>query len=565
LVGTAGVQAASNSAGGPAKLSAEPRVTKVKTFTDNREGAVSDQLSTPAVFSRGPRSAGGTNQVILGITVGLLLFSLGCGGSQGSIIPVTGNFSNSSLKGNYQYQLFGIGLDVNGNNNYYAEAGIFFADGNGNITSGRDDFNQLNSDSSAVSNPITGTYTIGMDGNGFITLNLPDAQGSFQLAVTMISTSQLYLTEADVFANASGIANQQDTSKFSSAPSGTFVVRVHTVSTTGLVGGVGSLATVGTLTFNAPNVTGSLDVLRKSALSQVTLTAGNVTAPDATGRGTLSTTDSLGFTNNYLYYVIDGATLALLQTDANLLALGRAELQGAAPFSINGSYAFGSSGDTSAGVGFARSVGALTVSGGSVSGGTYDSVQDLASISNQSISSGQVTGPDSRGRATVVLTPSSGGNPITDVLWMVNSSRAFFLVNDPNKVEDGTADLQTSSSFTNSDLNGQYALVNNGFTTLISPNSFLTRVGTFIPNGTSSLSLNEWVNSYTGSSLTSVSQQVQITGGTYTVGTNGRAVAALPQLSNNLILYLVSPNQAYMLQNDTGAEISGQVTLQVSQ
>ena len=523
---------------------------------------VSNQASTPAVFSRSPRSSGATNKVILGITVGLLLFSLGCG-STGAVIPITGNFSNSSLKGNYQYQLSGIGLDANGNNNYYAEAGVFVADGNGNITSGKDDFNQLNSGSPAVSNPLTGTYTIGADGNGFITFNLPGSQGSFQVAVTMISTAQLYLTEADIFANASGIANLQDTTKLTSAPSGTFVVGVHTVSTTGLVGGVGSLATVGTLRFNAPSVTGVLDLLRNSVLSPVTLTAGNVTAPDATGRGTLSTTDSLGFSNNYLYYVIDGSTLALLQTDANLLALGRGEMQGAAPFSISGSYAFGSSGDTSTQVGFARSVGAFTVSGGSVSGGAYDSAQDLASISNQSISSGQVTGPDSHGRATVVLIPS-GGNPITDVFWMVNSSRAFFLVDDPNKVEDGTADLQTSSSFANADLKGQYALVNDGFTTVTSPNSFLTRVGTFIPDGTSALSLNEWVNSYTGSTLTSVSQQVQITGGTYTVGSNGRAVAALPQLSNNLILYLVSPSQAYVLQNDTGVEISGKVALQVS-
>jgi hypothetical protein len=124
-----------------------------------------------------------TSKVILGITVGLLLFSLGCG-STGAVIPITGNFGNSSLKGNYQYQISGIGLDVNGNNNYYAEAGVFVADGNGKITSGTDDFNQLNSGSPAVSNPLTGTYTIGADGNGFMTFNLPGSQGSFQLAVT---------------------------------------------------------------------------------------------------------------------------------------------------------------------------------------------------------------------------------------------------------------------------------------------------------------------------------------------------------------------------------------------
>src|SRR5215472_3406291 len=182
------------------------------------------------------------------------MLSLGCG-SSGSSIPITGNFSNSSLNGNYEYQLFGTAIDVNQNVTNFAEAGVFVADGNGHITSGTDDFNQSGS---FGSNAITGNYTIGKDGNGIINFTLINqpTPNTFSFAVTMLSTSKLYVTEADLFANGAGEANKQDTSKFASAPSGTFVVRTHTVSSAQLVGGIGSVATVGRLNFSAPSVTG---------------------------------------------------------------------------------------------------------------------------------------------------------------------------------------------------------------------------------------------------------------------------------------------------------------------
>jgi hypothetical protein len=66
------------------------------------------------------------NKLSLGLTLGVLFFALACG-SSGSSIPITGNFSKASLKGNYTFHLYG--LDTTGNQ--YAEAGVFVADGNG--------------------------------------------------------------------------------------------------------------------------------------------------------------------------------------------------------------------------------------------------------------------------------------------------------------------------------------------------------------------------------------------------------------------------------------------------
>src|SRR5579862_7981687 len=77
------------------------------------------------------------HKFLLGLTLALLGFGLACG-SGGPGIPITGTFGNSSMKGNYTFHLYGV--DTTGNQ--YAEAGVFVADGNGNITSGTDDFNQ---------------------------------------------------------------------------------------------------------------------------------------------------------------------------------------------------------------------------------------------------------------------------------------------------------------------------------------------------------------------------------------------------------------------------------------
>jgi hypothetical protein len=500
----------------------------------------------------------GARKALLCAGLGLLVFSLGCGSSNtlGAIRGISGNFSNASLNGSYTYQM--AGTDSVGGT--YREAGVFTADGNGHITSGTDDFNQSGA---FVSNAISGTYNMSIDGNGTMTLNLPNNAGSFNWTFTMVSTSQLYITEADDFvnfsANASGIADKQ-TPNGSSAfvtPSGTFVTRIHAISTN-------STGIVGVLTSTSGVVSGTLDVINEGSLeSTATVTTGTFSTPDTTGRGTLSYTDSNSVTRNFEYYIINGTTLRLLESDANILAVGRAEGQSATTFSnssLSGGFAFGSQGDTiTGGQGGVRSVGAITASAGAVTGGAYDSVQDGNSIMNQGITSGSYT-VGSNGRTAVTLNPSAG-NPISMVLWLVSPSRAFFLVNDSTKVEDGTMDLQSSSSFTNSNLSGQYALVMDGY---ISSSNFLTRVGTFIPNGAGTLNLNEVANAFVPGNVATINQPGFLPG-TYAVASTGRATATISNLSpanNDIVLYMVSPSQAYVLQNDAGVEISGAIAVQ---
>jgi hypothetical protein len=402
------------------------------------------------------------------------------------------------------------------------------------------------------SNPITGTYTLSNDGNGNINLVFPSGGSSAQFGITLIDTAHLYLIETDGFGAGGGSAELQDTSAFSSVPSGTLVFRLHGNSTS-----QGSSASVGAITSTSGNVAGNEDVLRAGVASSLTLT-GVFNAPGAAGRGTVSLSDSSGFTGSYLYYVVNARTLRLLETDLSVFSLGRAEQQSSTTFSngsLSGSFAFGSQGDTSANIGGVHTVGAFTFDGaGNITTGAFDSVQDGNQFVNNPLTGTYAMSPP--GRAAVTVNPQNG-TLTQEIFWMVSPARAFFLINSSSKVEDGTLDQQQSSAFANSSLNGQYAFVMDGFTS----NTFLDRVGTLQADGNTNLALNEAANSFIPPGPGSVNLPGLLPGN-YSVSQNGRVTASINTLSSNLVFYLVSNSSAYTLQNDSGVEISGTIGVQ---
>jgi len=154
---------------------------------------------------------------------------------------------------------------------------------------------------------------------------------------------------------------------------------------------------------------------------------------------------------------------------------------------------------------------------------------------------------------------------IPEIFWMVSNSRAYFLVDSTTKVEDGSIDMQTQNTFTNTDFKSKfgYAMVMDGY---LSTSGYLTRVGTLYPDGNGNTNLNEETNSlpFPPGSLPGIINDPPTLPGTYQVRTDGRVTGTINSLSSNLIGYLVSPGQAYILQNDPGVEISGQLTLQTS-
>jgi hypothetical protein len=502
-----------------------------------------------------------------------LLFCVACGSKRGSFGTTgtggtgTGGFSKASLSGQYVYQIGGTDLNTGVP---YREMGVFNANGSGAITSGTDNFAE---GGNLTTTSTSGTYSIANDGTGTIILN-GTAVGTITLAATLVSTSRVYLIEEDA-ANSAGVAEKQSSTTL---PSATFAFKLHNVSNAGAGGG--SSASVGVFTLSSGTVNGTADVNRSGVIDNGTspptpLTfTGSFNPPDSTGSGPGSFTDPTG-TTNFLYSIVDANNIRLLSNFTGVVGLGRAEAQSGAPFMTDplsgNSYAFGSRGDdgsATGGVGGVNTVGSFSASSGNIAPGAYDSVLDGTSRQNVSFTGSYTfSAAASNGRIPVTLN-TAAPSTVQQVFWMVSPSRAFFLTtsdtSDPGKVEDGTADRQ-QGTFSNSTLSGQYAFVMDGFD-LNFPLPLIDRVGWIQWNGSGGLTWNELANNE--GALT----QPGHLSGTYSVSSNGRATATVNTLShanNDIVLYLVSGTptntnapDAYILENDGGVEINGEMTHQ---
>jgi hypothetical protein len=484
---------------------------------------------------------------ILYLSLGVLslFFCAACGTGSGvtGFIP-QGNFSKASLNGQYVYQIEGFEFLTNPNVSVpYREIGVFTADGNGTITNATDDFSEGTTVFSTVS---SGSYQVSKDGTGSLSFNNP--LGTVTLAITLISSSKLYLVNGTLNAavispiNGGGLAEKQDLTAISTAPSGTFAFLEHDVLTAQSVSRVGAFTVS-----NSTVSTGSVDANTGGTFSSLTLTAGSFNAPDSTtGRGTGSLTDSSPATSSFVYYIVDANNIRLLSSTLGVTGSGRAEKQDGTP-ALSGSYAFGSKGDTFNSLLGVNTAGRFTANGGSITAGARDSVQNGKAATNVNFT-GTFT-QAAGGRALVTLTTAANGNL---VVWMVSPSRGFFLVNDPNAVQDGTLDLQTTSNFSNSTLDGQYAVAMTGF----DAGGLKDRVGTLQKQGSNELVLNEFTNS-NGTITVPI-----ILSGNYSVSPNGRVGAAINSLSNNLVFYLISGTDAYIVQADPGVQIIGSMSKQ---
>src|SRR5262249_20840392 len=223
------------------------------------------------------------------------------------------------------------------------------------------------------------------------------------------------------------------------------------------------------------------------------LTGGTFSAPAGMGRGTATITGSSGFSRSLIYYIVDSGKLVLLVSNVNAAGSGGGEAQsGAVGNGLSGSYAFGSRGDdpTPNGVtSLSATVGNLSASSGTISAFNFDAMQD-GTYSNGNTTGTYTTSGD--GRTALTL---SGLSPT--VVWMVNPSRAFFLISSGSDVEDGTADLQTVNSFSASTMTGQYAMVMDGLEFSQSSASGvldLARTGALSFDGNGNLTLAELVN-----------------------------------------------------------------------
>ncbi len=251
---------------------------------------------------------------------------------------------------------------------------------------------------------------------------------------------------------------------------------------------------------------------------------------------------------------MDANHLIFFSSDTGIIGIGEAEKQTGGPFttaSFTGPFAFGTEGDTQSFFENTNTVGRFNADGsGALTAGVFDTVTDGTPSTNVSFTG--TYSMSATGRAAVTLNPSSGGS-IQQVYWMVSPSRAFSVTDSGTTVEDGSLDSQVGP-FSNSSLNAFYAFGMDGFDNGL--NATKERVGTIDFNGSGSLTLNE-VSIVSGAPSTSGNLS-----GTYSVSSNGRTTASVNSLSSNLVFYLVSGSDAYILQADSGVAIAGKMSKQ---
>jgi len=471
-----------------------------------------------------------------------IFLTVGCG-SSGSPVPVKGGFNKSSLNGSYAFTVKGYGFN-NGTTataNFFVEGGVFTANGSGVITAGTEDRVEAILSTTQVFQPaqVTGIYDINPDGTGDLTFNFPGG-GQEVFAITLSDTGDLYMVEDDTFGTSAGSAYLQTST---TTPAGTFVFRTHDVYTS---------ATMGTMAVSAGAVSGKyLMVQNGTPVSGSIGAGGNMTEPSG-GRGTITYSVN-GLTHSAEYYVVSSSKFLLLDETTNILSVGLAEQQSNVTFSaasLSGSYAFGSSGETVT-PGFINTVGAFTTDGVSqITAANYDSVQDSNVSSNQT-ATGTYLIDNSIGNGSGSFT--IGG--LKRDVWMVSPSRAFFIALNVANVEDGTLDQQ-SGAFTNTSLGTQAAFFMDGFDATGVDGLFKDRVGTLVPSGTNSLGTNYVASFFDFVALAGGSASNAFSG-TYSVAGNGRTTTQLTGFTNNIVLYLTSNSTGYVLQADTGINMSG--------
>ena len=420
------------------------------------------------------------NRIFLagGLALGLYAAACGSGNSTSTPTPTPtptpqGTYSLASLSGTYAFSMSGTdntaGLSI-------SRIGSFHADGQGNITMAIEDVNDGGSFSTFhfTAAPAS-NYTMSSDGRGVLTLSHPDVVNpsvadNFTFSIALDSTSSGLMIETDGSSTMSGNFRLQSISS-------TFTT-AYAFDVSGVDLGNGTSASfIGQFTTNGVNgVTGGeMDVNDGASFTgAITLQPGTITL-DATnfsnfGRGTMTLNTTLNsqlLNLSYVFYVVDGSHLVLVENDTVAATSGSATAQTAVPTTVA---AFPG--------GFVFAVGGAAISqgvfGGLVRAGrfTSDANGNITNLSADEDFSGGVNAfPKSGGFSNVTLTIDAAGTGrgtlnFTDVtrnqtfqyvFYMASATQGFIQDDSANVVADGSITAQ-SGTFTAASMAGSYAI-----------------------------------------------------------------------------------------------------------
>jgi hypothetical protein len=453
---------------------------------------------------------------------------------------VTIVFSNATLTGQYAFGF--TGYDDSG---MFLVAGSFVADGNGGITNGLEDLNH----SSGVYQNITftGSYSIGADGRGSMSLALSQAppswgQLSTNLRLVVASNREGRVIEFDTFANGTGFLEKQDPSAFmNSAIVGGYAFRFDGVSATAAMSAAGRFSASGAGAMTA----GVEDINDGGFVSTNVAFTGNYNVT-ANGRGTAAVTNPDG-TSQFSFYVVSAQKLVFVSLDFVPAILGVVEQQTLPSFSnasLTGDYVFQSVGYSPSSI--AYTAGRFTADGiGAISDGVFDD-NDTGTVSENVPYTGTYL-VSANGRGELAIT--AGSDTSHFAFYLVSPDSALFVQTDPTMVVSGNVLGQHGGPFSAASVAGSYGFGLTGLTVY----GDIDISGQFLADGAGNIVGNNDVNDYG-----LLSTELPLTG-VYTVSANGRGTLAVTTggVTSNQRFYLISPSRFVVIGVDDFEVLTG--------
>ena len=470
-----------------------------------------------------------------------------------TVVGPSGSQNNATLNGNYAFTFHGF--SGNGTTaSVFGAVGRFTADGAGNLSNGEVVTNGVGGGATSAQ-AFIGTYSIGADNRGVMTLNFSGS--SAKLAFAMLANGNAQFIEFDASGGAGTIGSGTMEKADATAYSTSRITGDYAFGAAGFDNANNRAAIEGRFTSNG---TGALsntagDVNAYGTDYPMSFTAANYAVSNtATGRGTMSLAFTFGGAPdslNFVFYVVNSGKLFVMESDAVTTAtplLNGAILQQQTPTggftnaSLNGNMVISLTGLSMCGsaAGVPKAVaGLLTTNGSGALSLTYD--ENYCRAPNSVTGAAGTYSVASNGRASI----SIGGYSL--VAYLVNLNQVFLFVSDSN-VLFGFGEPQAAVAFSNNSLNGPYA----GFATNPAAYGVTVFSGEFSADGaspTGSMNGTEDIGLPSGPNPGMAFQA------TYTVAsspTNGRGTMSISSGSGGTaVIYMISPSKFVAIsQND---------------
>ena len=426
--------------------------------------------------------------------------------------------NDSELKGQYAFLFNGFD-DASGSQ--LAAAGSLVADGNGKITAGIEDENGPSS--AALGVALTGTYNIGADNRGALTITTAAGSRTYAVVLGSISSGIAQRARFVEFDDTTGTTGQRGSGAMRLQDATAFSLsKINGPYAFGFIGQDASgnrTAMAGSFSADAGTIpSGVADQNVAGTATNPSLT-GSYTAPSATyGRMTLHLAPSGASSLDLSAYVISSTELLAVSTKAlssDGLTSGQILAQASTSFGTNALdspsvyYQAGVNTDAPATEAIAE-VGQLSPDGNGNLSVTYDNqngsgfARDRTFSASYSVVSG--------GRVAITGWYGNATNA-AQILYLVDQNKAFFL-DTSGAVGFGFVEPQAIivGGFSNSSLSGNFAAV----TVTPSTPATLNGAGVATPDGSSAFSAAACASNTAGLFVS------QSTTGHYSIDVNGR-------------------------------------------